>query len=124
MLYFNSNSQDKKLPKKGSVIYLIPCRYWETKDYRPEKFTVNESKIEGDGRLSLYGQFEKEKPNTPMYAAIDCDCEWYWTYRAARAAQKLFAQLQEIISRDDGMHYIRPLVRNMLKKKTVKESLK
>ena len=43
MFYFNHYRQDKKLPKKGDTIFIIPIRYWEIEEYKPEKFIVEKA---------------------------------------------------------------------------------
>ena len=112
MYYFNSNSQDKRLPKKGSIIYIIPIRYWEIEEYKPEKFIVEKAyKQKTDGRMIIYGLFEKE--NDSMYAAINYDSEWYWSYYNALKAQKLFSKIYKIISKDDSDYVVEKIMKDM-----------
>lgn len=112
MLYFEHWRQSKRLPKKGDVIYVIPIRYWEPDEYTPEKFTVEKAYIqETGGRLTLYGQYEKEKPDTPMYAAKDCDAQWYWDYESARKVQLLLHQIYEVVSHDEAAHIVEKILR-------------
>ena len=109
MLYFEHWRQSKKLPKIGDIIYLIPIRYWEPDDYEPDTFTVEKASIQDDGRLCLYGQYEKDEPDHPMYAAKDFDACWYWSYKSARKVQLLLCEINDILSLDDTSHLIAKL---------------
>jgi len=100
MLYFERWRQSKKLPQKGDIIYLIPIRYWEPDDYKPIKFIVEKAEIGEDKVLSMYGVYQKEASN--MYASVDIDAEWYYSYKNARKAQLLLNELYDIIGDDEN----------------------
>lgn len=110
MLYFERWRQSKKLPVTGETIYLIPIRYWEPDDYDPIKFIVERASIGEDGVLCLYGDYGGEGT---MYASVDIDGEWYYSYENARKAQILLKELYEIIGSDDSHYHVDKVMKDM-----------
>lgn len=104
MLYYG-NRRDRKIPKSGDIIYLIPIRYWETRDYEPVKF-----KVENVDGKSLYG-YSYEYGHNVYYPF--CDIEWFYQKRHARSVQLLLAKIYNIVSKDD----IVPIMKEICKLK-------
>ena len=127
MLYFEHLRQSKKLPKTGDTIWLIPIRYWEPEDYYPEKFVVERAYIQetqsSNKELVLYGQYENEEPDTPMYAAKSFDADWYWTFEAAREVQLLLTKISKILFKDDSDYYVDKILAEMESQRTEKPIL-
>lgn len=103
----------RKPPKSGETVWLVPIRYWEPDDYKPESMIVEEVTKDGNFYGFHHGYGHK------VYVSV-FDAKWYYSEELARKAQLAFAHIDDLIMDDEATYFTKEVFKKARSRKKAK----